>query len=192
MPTNTQVQTFTNNQGRTFAVRLLPTGARYGRRNCVTNDSIALVEFYDTTYADDTTDDDLDGGAFGFGPLGQFVARYHVTTLLRLDEYRALFPGPGLCLDGGNAEVWTIDADTMTQVERWLSERVTVTATHWLVVYNPVAATGIITHQTHPGRVVAFSATGPDATFSVNDALPHDVIVTVSRWIERTRQAPTS
>ncbi len=55
-----------------------------------------LVEFYDGKYADAGT----------FGPLGQFVSRYYISTLNK-------HPHPhGLCLDGGVA-VWRIGPDAM-------------------------------------------------------------------------------
>lgn len=36
--TRTPFRTFTNDKGRTFAVRYLPEGARYGRTNALTTD----------------------------------------------------------------------------------------------------------------------------------------------------------
>lgn len=118
-PARTPIRTFTNQAGRVFAVRVIPSGARYGKGNALTNESEPMVEFYDATYADDSgmVTDGITGVS-GFGPLGQLVSRYYVTDLVGVDGFKS-FPG-GLCLDGDNAEVWTIDALTMTRVRSWL------------------------------------------------------------------------
>jgi hypothetical protein len=85
----------TNGNGRQFFVRTVLQGDRYGLNECLTHDKDRpLVEFYDYTYANQKT----------FGPRGQFVARYYVSTLLK--DHR---PGTGLCLDGGIPE-WNVDA----------------------------------------------------------------------------------
>jgi hypothetical protein len=44
---------------------------------------------------------------------GQFVSSYYLSTLLEHGE-------GGLCLDGGNRDVWTLDADQMKAVTKWL------------------------------------------------------------------------
>lgn len=89
--------------GLTFTVRLVCTGGKYGARNCLTHDKAEpLVEFYDDRYP---MSQDPNGEH-----LGQFVSRYYAETLL---EART---SGGLCLDGGNAEVWTLDAVTMRLV----------------------------------------------------------------------------
>lgn len=114
MASKTPFALFTNDQGRTWTVRVLPVGARYGVHNMLTADA-PTVEFYDTKFADD--------GAFarsGFGPLGQFVTRYNIATLLGIDGYGS--GDGGLNMDG-NVPVWTIDAETMKQVRTWLRER---------------------------------------------------------------------
>lgn len=100
---------------RTFAVRYVPAGARYGLGNRLTTDQ-PLVEFYDTTYADDTADTDQ----HGFGPLGQFVSRYHPTSLLGEDHSMTGGVG-GLLLDGAFRE-WSVDAESMEKVREWVRE----------------------------------------------------------------------
>lgn len=112
----TPLRTFTNDKGRTFAVRVLPAGARYGAGNRSVTDR-AEVEFYDTTHADDAG---AHNPAAGFGPIGQFVSRYHFGTLITHSG--------GLTLDGGVPE-WSLDAATMKQVTLWLSDPQVVTRT---------------------------------------------------------------
>lgn len=88
-----------NNRGRSFGVRLVRTGDRYGRDDCLTHDGETMVEFYDLSYPDK------------FGERGQFVSRYNLSDLAgRAYAY-------GLDLDGG-VDVWTVDVDAMMQVDR--------------------------------------------------------------------------
>lgn len=55
--------------------------------------------------------------------FGQFTGGgYYIDTLLGLDGFGDSIRGRGLCFDGGNADSWSIDADTSTQVFLWLSE----------------------------------------------------------------------
>lgn len=116
--------TVTNREGRTFAVRYLPTGSLYGRRNAVGPADSPMVEFYDTTVADDTAGDYWQG-PHGFGPMGQFVSRYYADTLLGRDRYGRGDTGEvGLDLYGGVPE-WQLDAATMRTVLAWL-ERIHV------------------------------------------------------------------
>lgn len=106
--------TVTNDEGRTFAARYLPVGARYGRSNVLVADNKPLVEFYDVSLADDQSEADLTG----FGPLGQFTGgRYYVETILGEDRWSS--GEGGLILDGG-VPVWTIDALAMQTVRDWL------------------------------------------------------------------------
>jgi hypothetical protein len=102
----TPYRCFANEHGRVFAVRLLPGGARYGRTNSLIADGL-MVEFYDTTGADDGP----------FGPLGQFVSRYYVATILGTDGYGS--GQGGLDLDGG-VPVWKIGAAAMGEIRSWL------------------------------------------------------------------------
>lgn len=111
MRVKTPYQLFTNANARTFAVRVVPAGARYGKGNALVDRQHTLVEFYDAMYADDGADDDT-----GFGPLGQFVSRYRIGTIMGHDQEHGT---GGLTLDGGVA-VWSIDAGTMAKVRLWL------------------------------------------------------------------------
>jgi len=86
-----------------FNVRIVNKGDRYGRADCLTHDDDRpMVEFYDHRY---THGDWAD--------RGQFVSRYYVSTLLE-EENR------GLCLDGGNANEWSVSADGMALVRAYL------------------------------------------------------------------------
>ena len=76
-----------------FNIRVIKQGDHYGLNDCLTHDNEqAMVEFYDPRY---TTD--------GFTPLGQFVSRYYVDTLVVHDV------NTGLLLDGGVPE-WSMSA----------------------------------------------------------------------------------
>jgi hypothetical protein len=81
-----------------FLVRVVRPGARYGLGDCLTNQGETLVEFYDATYATDNP-----AASRCHGPRGQFVARYHLSTLAD-HPYNT-----GLDLYGGY-ENWKIDA----------------------------------------------------------------------------------
>lgn len=90
--------------GKTFTMRLVRQGDRYGRAHCLTHDNARpLVEFYDSAYAFER---DESGEV-----LGQFVSRYYADTLTRDTDFA--YGKRGLCLDGGNAAVWSIDAHGM-------------------------------------------------------------------------------
>jgi hypothetical protein len=100
----------TNEDGITFAVRLVQKGDRYGLHGCLTHDidkpDGPLVEFYDTRY--DHNSDWLEEFK------GQFVSRYYAETLLGHDG--------GLCLDGGVSD-WHVSAGNMIQIKKWLKAR---------------------------------------------------------------------
>lgn len=84
----------------TFAMRVVLVGAgeTYGNNECLTNDSgEPLIEFYDTRYQH--TD------------IGQFVSRYLLSTFM------AIADGRGLCLDGGNAQQWSISSSNVNTVK---------------------------------------------------------------------------
>jgi hypothetical protein len=95
----------TNSAGRTFVARFCPVGARYGRTGLYRHES-AVVEFYDSTDADDAYD-----RSEGFGPLGQVVSTYDVRTLR---ESRG-----GINLDAGVRE-WCVTAENVCDVVAWL------------------------------------------------------------------------
>lgn len=93
-----------NAAGRGFNVVLVREGERYGLNDALTHDRAdALVEVWDRTHAGPR-----------FGPRGQFVTRYYVST------FREIAEGNGLCLDGGVA-VWVLDGSAVTQIKRYLT-----------------------------------------------------------------------
>jgi hypothetical protein len=97
----------TNEDGITFAVRLVQKGDRYGLHGCLTHDEDeTLVEFYDTRY--DHNSDWLEEFT------GQFVSRYYAETLLGHEG--------GLCLDGGIYD-WQVSAGNMAKIKNWLKAR---------------------------------------------------------------------
>jgi len=82
-----------NAMGRPFNVRIVRQGGGYGADDCLTHDNAdPLVEFYDAA-ADPAK----------FGPRGQFVSRYFLSTL----EGRSV--PAGLNLHGG-VSVWRVSA----------------------------------------------------------------------------------
>lgn len=92
--------------GRNFRVRVVGNGDTYGVNGALTHDSDdPLVEFYDATYA----------GFDRFGPVGQFVARYYLTTLRTHGDV-------GLMLDTAIPE-WHLDAAAVTAAVEWATSR---------------------------------------------------------------------
>jgi hypothetical protein len=85
-----------------YNVRVVNTGDKYGRNDCLTNNKAPMVEFYDTRY----------NHADSMG-RGQFVSRYYVDTILDSE-----YPN-GLSLDGGIPE-WTVSAFEMLDVKAYL------------------------------------------------------------------------
>ena len=106
----------TNGAGRTFNVVVVLQGEKYGRNDCLTHDKAdPLVAFYDATYQ----------GRETFPPEGQFTgARYCMSTLLGLDEFRRAdrHPGVGLCLHG-SVDAWVVTHDNVTDALRFAWER---------------------------------------------------------------------
>ena len=88
-----------------FNIRIVNTGDKYGRKDCLTNDKAPMVEFYDSRY-------DMDD----FMGRGQFVSRYYVDTILN-GEYPT-----GLCLYGSEPE-WIVSANGMKQVVDYLRQQ---------------------------------------------------------------------
>jgi len=114
-------KSFTNDKGRVFNVRVLFDGHRYGRNNVLTwgqsehYEGVPGVEFWDATYAHEA--------------LGQFTgARYFAETICFEEKWTpedgfhntGALQTSGLCLDGGNAESWSLDAGTMREVRLWI------------------------------------------------------------------------
>jgi hypothetical protein len=87
-----------------FNVRIVKTGDKYGRNDCLVNDKAPMVEFYDSRH----NHSDFDG-------RGQFVSRYYISTLTT-----SQYPN-GLCLDGGIPE-WSVSADGMKQVLEYIQQ----------------------------------------------------------------------
>ena len=81
-----------------FNTKIIPTGGAYGRDDCLTNQGAPLIEFYDPRYQ--------------HTPIGQFVSRYYVSTILERDT-------GGLCLDGGVPD-WYVNANDMAEIRAWL------------------------------------------------------------------------
>ena len=93
----------TNDQGRTFNVRIVRNGDAYGLDDCLTHDNDEpLVEFYDATYEGPK-----------FGPRGQHVITYNLSTLIDHP------PLTGLNLNGGEP-AWEIDATAYQHVNDFL------------------------------------------------------------------------
>jgi hypothetical protein len=97
-----------------WTVRLVFKGERYGRDGVMLNEqTMPMVEFYDT-----------EQDKAKFGPLGQFVTRYYLDTLMESRKH----PGMPLCLHGGYPNDWTVSGEHMALVERWLEMQSTYAA----------------------------------------------------------------
>jgi len=91
----------TNDRGRSFLVRVVYPGDRYGHDDCLIHDEKEpLIEFYDLTHACTAS----------FGERGQFVSRYYASSLADADRTR------GLLLHGAEPEAWSINRDAMVPV----------------------------------------------------------------------------
>jgi len=115
----------TNDKGRNFNVRIVRTGDRYGRDDCLThgaekNDKMVegpMVEFYDATHEKSTKFTDFMG-------RGQFVSRYYITTILGKDRFANEGGEKDTGLDlMGYEPVWKIDAKAMNLVRDWLDNQ---------------------------------------------------------------------
>lgn len=85
-----------------FLLNIVEKGENYGLDNCLTHEKVdPLVEFYDQRYM--------------HTPLGQFVSRYYMSTLLEKKDQHV-----GLDLDGGVPD-WKVNAEQMKIVRDWLS-----------------------------------------------------------------------
>jgi hypothetical protein len=88
-----------------WTVRIVFKGEHYGLDGGQLHErDEPLVEFHDAEQDIAT-----------FGPLGQFVNRYFITTLLSRKH-----PGMSLCLHGGYPNDWTVSGEHMALIERWL------------------------------------------------------------------------
>ena len=93
--------------GLAFTMRIVRKGDRWGLNDALTHNlDDPYVEFYDQRYTK------------GFGPRGQFVSRYYLSTLVEDRERLA----DGLDLYGGVAS-WSLDRQAMremwAQLEEW-------------------------------------------------------------------------
>lgn len=114
-----KTKTFTAANDVPFLVRIVEYGDRYGYEDRITHDKKddALVEFYDYRRECDydypgTREEARTAGA---PLLGQFVARYRLSTLLENQN------GRGLSLMG-SSPAWTIDVLTMQDIYDYLLE----------------------------------------------------------------------
>src|SRR5437899_65527 len=97
-----------NDEGRTFNVRLVRRGDRYGLNEGLVHDkNEPLVEFWDATYEHDPR----------FTPgLGQFTSRYYLSTLTGKDgdlARRQVSRGLALC---GHVPAWTVTGENVNTV----------------------------------------------------------------------------
>lgn len=99
-----ETMTVTNDAGRAFTVRVVLMGDTWGRDDCLTHEEPdPLVEWYDLTYVDK------------FGPRGQKVSYYYLSTLADHD------PARGLALDGG-VPAWTVSAGNVADAVAFARE----------------------------------------------------------------------
>lgn len=91
----------TNDKGRTFTVRVVKEGDRYGNveRPLTHNKPEPMIEFYDAERA----------GKLGFNVEGQFVSRYNASSLAGIRHEH------GLNLAGHEPE-WSIDGKALAPV----------------------------------------------------------------------------
>lgn len=80
--------------------RIVTHMEKYGLDFCLRHDKLEpLVEFYDTRFPHHTI-------------YGQFVSRYNVSTFLG--------HAGGLCLDGGNRDIWSLSEESVEDTKAWL------------------------------------------------------------------------
>lgn len=109
------VKQFTNDKGRVFNAVVTEDKNYMGG---------LVVSFYDAKSVDNYKElDKKYPGSFGSQvKYGQFTGgQYYVSTLLGTNGDGESIKGRGLCLDGGNRDVWYLDAEAATQVDAWLS-----------------------------------------------------------------------
>jgi hypothetical protein len=83
-----------------FNTKLIRAGDKYGLDDCLTHDGDPMLEFYDPRYQ--------------HTPIGQFVSRYYVRTLLEGNN-------TGLMLDTQHSD-WQVDQEQMTEIRDWLKK----------------------------------------------------------------------
>ena len=90
-----------------FAARLVFQGERYGRHRCLVHgEPEPMVEVYDRNYCGHSWE------AGSFSPIGQFVNRYYVSTILGHSSHP-------LDLDAG-VKAWTVDQAGVAKLHKWL------------------------------------------------------------------------
>ncbi len=85
-------------QAGKFNVRIVRPGDAYGLDDKLRNTEDILIEFYDSRYKQTSE-------------RGQFVSRYHLSTLLDGDQWCGPIKG-GLILDGGIPD-WRVSAEDL-------------------------------------------------------------------------------
>jgi len=94
-----------------FNVRVVKNGDKFGRDFCLAHDDERpMVEFYDSRYP--------------HSEFGQFIRRYYAGTLLGHEGFFGGHPDSGLCLDGGNADEWSVSVEDMDTVRRYITEAI--------------------------------------------------------------------
>jgi len=83
-----------------FNTKLIRAGDKYGLDDCLIHDGDPMLEFYDPRYQ--------------HTPIGQFVSRYYVKTLLEGND-------TGLMLDT-QVNDWVVDQEQMTEIRDWLKK----------------------------------------------------------------------
>lgn len=87
-----------------YTMRVVGLRDQYGLEMCKTHDQEdPLVEFYDRRWQADTDPE-------GF-PLGQFISRYNLSTLLNQDAEGKNAFQKGILLDG--SEAWSVDSESL-------------------------------------------------------------------------------
>lgn len=89
--------------GRPLTFRLLMSGSRYGNGSAIWNYEGVGVEVYDSKTTNNGS------------PLGQVISQYEMSTLRRHKG--------GLCLDGGNRDIWSINEDQLQKALAYLTAR---------------------------------------------------------------------
>ena len=87
----------TNTEGTPWTVRVVQKGDAYGRDDCLRHEEDRpMIEFYDASQDPEK-----------FGPRGQFVSRYYLSTLIKDPEHYS-----GLDLQG-DVPSWFLDGQTL-------------------------------------------------------------------------------
>jgi len=97
-----EMLTVKSRSGKVYNLRVVPPGGKYGANHGLTNDGVAMLEFY------------WPNDRIGVQPWGQFTGeRYHLTTLIKNTKTGAL---KGLALQDGREQ---FSPDTMNRAVVW-------------------------------------------------------------------------